>query len=176
MTKFNLVRLPNRLITAAAWISLLLLDGWEMIRLTPASAQSPPEERIFGDDLPPPSPSSVPTLDSPSSPLPSNLPREAPPERELNFQAPEPPNLQRNSAQNSNPSSYFVIIPGEPTELPDIAAQVFQIGFGRNAVQQRGGSRGSHVAVGPFEKRQEADYWSSYLQSMGMDARVHFGR
>ncbi|MGQ4646053.1 hypothetical protein [Lyngbya aestuarii] len=172
MTKFSLLRLPKKPVKAAAWIFLLLLESWVIPPLAPANAQSTPEERIFGDDLPPPLPSSVPTIDSPPSSLPSNLPREAPPERELNFQAPEP----LNSQGNPDSSSYFVIIPGEPTQLSDIAAQISQLGFGQNAVQQRAGSRGAHVAVGPFDKRQEADYWSSYLQSMGMDARVHFGR
>jgi hypothetical protein len=73
-------------------------------------------------------------------------------------------------------SSYFVVIPGDTRDLPIIAAQVVQLGVRRNAVSQREAPRGPHVAVGPFDERREADRWSSYLRSVGMDARVYFGR
>jgi len=71
--------------------------------------------------------------------------------------------------------SYFVVIPGEPSDLRNIAAQVMRLGVTRGVVNQREGPRGSHVAVGPFDERGEAERWSSYFRSVGMDARVYFG-
>jgi hypothetical protein len=32
------------------------------------------------------------------------------------------------------------------------------------------------LLLGPFDERQEADRWSSYFQSIGMDARVYYRR
>lgn len=71
--------------------------------------------------------------------------------------------------------SYFVVIPGEPRDLRNIAAQVIRLGVGRGAVKQREAPRGSHIAVGPFDERPDAERWSSYFRSVGMDARVYFG-
>ncbi len=71
--------------------------------------------------------------------------------------------------------SYFVVIPGHPRDLANIADQVVRLGVGRNAVNQRALPRGPHIAVGPFDERGEAERWSSYLRSVGMDARVYFG-
>ena len=81
-----------------------------------------------------------------------------------------------DSPQDSFASrSYFVIIPGQPRDLPEIAAEVVRQGVSRAAVSQRKAPRGPHVAVGPFDSRGEADRWSSYFRSVGMDARVYFG-
>jgi len=81
-----------------------------------------------------------------------------------------------DSLQDSFASrSYFVIIPGQPRDLPEIAAEVVRQGVSRAAVSQRKAPRGPHVAVGPFDSRREADRWSSYFRSVGMDARVYFG-
>jgi hypothetical protein len=72
--------------------------------------------------------------------------------------------------------AYFVVIPGARNDLPEIADRVMQLGVTRNAVYERSGPRGPHVAVGPFDERGKADRWSNYLRSVGMDARVYFGR
>lgn len=81
-----------------------------------------------------------------------------------------------DSPQDSFASrSYFVIIPGQPRDLPEIAAEVVRQGVSRAAVSQRKAPRGPHVAVGPFDSRRDADLWSSYFRSVGMDARVYFG-
>ena len=82
-------------------------------------------------------------------------------------------------ASDSIPASvtsrgYFVVIPGNSTDLPNIAAEVIRLGISESAVNQREGPRGSHVAVGPFSSRKEADRWSNYFRSLGMDARVYF--
>lgn len=84
-------------------------------------------------------------------------------------------------AQNLNPqvrtiATYFVVIPGGVRDLPQMASQVMRLGFRRQAVRLREGPRGSHLAVGPFGNRQQAERWSSYLRTSGMDARVYFGR
>jgi len=81
--------------------------------------------------------------------------------------------LDRNIERSS---SYFVIIPGKARDLPDIADRVVQLGVRRSEVSERDSPRGAHVAVGPFDERQEADRWSSYFQSIGMDARVYYRR
>lgn len=81
----------------------------------------------------------------------------------------------REAQQGFATRSYFVVIPGEPSDLRNIAAQVMRLGVGRGVVKQREGPRGSHVAVGPFDERGEAERWSSYFRSVGMDARVYFG-
>jgi hypothetical protein len=82
----------------------------------------------------------------------------------------------RNTRQRRLDQSYFVVIPADAEELPDIAAQVVQLGMRRSAVTQRESPRGPHVAVGPFGNRGDADRWSSYFRSVGMDARVYFGQ
>ena len=82
----------------------------------------------------------------------------------------------RNTRERRLDQSYFVVIPGDARELPDIATQVVQLGIRRSAVTQRESPRGPHVAVGPFGNRGDADRWSSYFRSVGMDARVYFGQ
>jgi hypothetical protein len=72
--------------------------------------------------------------------------------------------------------AYFVVIPTGRSDLGQIRAKVIGLGFNREAVLPREGPRGSHLAVGPFKGRTEAERWSSYLQGQGMDARVYFGR
>lgn len=71
---------------------------------------------------------------------------------------------------------YFVVIPGDSMSLPDIAARVVSLGVAESAVSQKESPRGPHIAVGPFDNRRDADRWSNYFRSTGMDARVYFGR
>jgi hypothetical protein len=82
----------------------------------------------------------------------------------------------RDTETSSRGRAYFVVIPGSRNDLPDIADRVMQLGVRRDAVYERSGPRGPHVAVGPFDERGKADRWSNYLRSVGMDARVYFGR
>ncbi|NEO32834.1 MAG: hypothetical protein F6K36_20910 [Symploca sp. SIO3C6] len=257
---FQLFRHQITLINAITGPALLLIESVVFSIVAPAIAQTPPEQRIFGEELPPPSPPSIPTLTFPASPLPTALPSNPNNEREFNFQAPNPPAIPRMPTQppnlyrvevfgdnslllsqvqqleseafirrregviqagvfadkfkaqslarslisqgfqarvtevnftastdvinSNNPNnsreifrrrSYFVVIPGNQRDLPDITAQVVQLGVARYIVTQRSSPRGTHVAVGPFSAREEANRWSSYLQSSGLDARVYFG-
>lgn len=71
--------------------------------------------------------------------------------------------------------AYFVVIPGNREDLPNIEAEVMALGIGQSAVSRREAPRGPHVAIGPFDDRGEANRWSNYLRSIGMDARVYFG-
>lgn len=82
----------------------------------------------------------------------------------------------RDRETPSTGRAYFVVIPGSRNDLPNIADLIIQQGVRRNAVYERSGPRGPHVAVGPFDERGKADRWSNYLRSVGMDARVYFGR
>ena len=87
------------------------------------------------------------------------------------------PNSASSDSASSIPSgSYFAVIPGSRADLANVAIQVIQLGISQEYVRIKESPRGPHVAVGPFEKRGEADSWSSYLRSRGMDARVYYGR
>jgi hypothetical protein len=72
--------------------------------------------------------------------------------------------------------AYFVVIPSSRNNLPDLADRVIQLGVRPNDVYQRSSPRGPHVAIGPFGDRGDANRWSTYFRSIGMDARVYFGR
>lgn len=93
---------------------------------------------------------------------------------EVDLESPE--RLASDSIPDSVASrSYFVVIPGNSRDLPNIAAEVIRLGISKSAVSQREAPRGPHVAVGPFNSRKEADRWSNYFRSLGMDARIYFG-
>lgn len=275
------------LFATASWVPVLLFGSSVIVRLTPASAQQQlPDPRIF-DELPPPSLSPIPSINAPTSPLPSSLPSlplsrpeydslpSFPPARqEYDYQTPNSPlqpsiptqasNLYRVDIYGASPSlllqvqqiepgafvrrgegviqagvfadeanaqfrvreleaqgiparltaigtgvdadlgnpggfsvdnpdnperlssegsafrrtagrAYFVVIPGKLRDLPDIAAEVVRMGVREDEVTQREAPRGPHVAIGPFNQRENADRWSRYFRSVGMDARVYFG-
>jgi len=69
---------------------------------------------------------------------------------------------------------FFVVIPGSPEELNKIATQLIQLGTRPSAIQERSQPRGWHIAVGPFENREEADTWNALFRSEGLDARLFF--
>lgn len=83
--------------------------------------------------------------------------------------------FSRSLPDNVASRGYFVVIPGDRRNLPNLAAEVIQLGVSESAVNQREAPRGSHLAIGPFDYRKEADQWSNYFRSLGMDARVYFG-
>jgi hypothetical protein len=72
---------------------------------------------------------------------------------------------------------YYVAVPAKSAEIDAIANQIRS-----NVEQQIGVSiknqpRGSHVAVGPFTERSQAEQWNNYLRSLGFrNARVYYTR
>ncbi|WP_334311391.1 hypothetical protein, partial [Nodularia sphaerocarpa] len=74
-------------------------------------------------------------------------------------------------------SSYYAVIPGDVRELPFIADNIRQRSGQYNVVLERQQPRGSHVAVGPFTTRADAELWNKYLRELGYgNARVYYGR
>ena len=72
--------------------------------------------------------------------------------------------------------AYYVVIPGEKQDLPEIATKIQGLGVESAGISLREAPRGPHVAVGPFTERYEARRWNSYLRSRGINARIYFGR
>lgn len=77
-----------------------------------------------------------------------------------------------------NSKSYFVVIPGNREDLPLIEDKVRQLRKDVPVnVSQRNEPRGTHVRVGPFRQRGQAESWNRYLRNFGMkNARVYYGR
>lgn len=72
--------------------------------------------------------------------------------------------------------AYFVVIPGREDELPLIANRVQVLGGRDLRVVTRSKPRGPHVAIGPYERRSQAEFWNNFLQSSGFrNSRVYFG-
>ncbi|HBB34337.1 MAG TPA: hypothetical protein DDZ80_19845 [Cyanobacteria bacterium UBA8803] len=146
-------RLSLNRATVAWGLPMLLVSSGLTTSITPTLAQSSPEPRVWQDELPPPFPS--PSLPSPSV---------------------ASPNSRSDRLQETGDRSFFVIIPGVAKDLPNIAARVVELGFAEEEVKQRSHPRGPHVALGPFAERAEAERWHNYFRSVGIDARVYFGR
>ncbi|MBE9199381.1 hypothetical protein IQ233_09700 [Nodularia sp. LEGE 06071] len=74
-------------------------------------------------------------------------------------------------------SSYYAVIPGDVRELPFIADNIRRTSGQYGVVQERQQPLGSHVAVGPFTTRKDAELWNKYLRELGYgNARVYYGR
>lgn len=84
------------------------------------------------------------------------------------------------STQRARRRSYYVVIPGSASRLPDIEDLIATLGSGlavsEDAVQPRTAPLGNHVRVGPFVDRGAASRWSRFFRDFGMDARVYYGR
>ena len=86
-------------------------------------------------------------------------------------------------ARNDNRSPkrtkyYYVVIPDNPDKLLEIENQIKQSAGGNTVgVLRRNAPRGSHVAVGPFAGRLQAEQWNYYIRSLGLNnARVYYGK
>jgi hypothetical protein len=83
----------------------------------------------------------------------------------------------RNYRQREKPRLYYVTIPAPSQQLNAIANQIRQNTGRYEIVLERQQPRGSHVAVGPFNKRTDAEQWNTYLRKLGFgNARVYYGR
>jgi hypothetical protein len=79
------------------------------------------------------------------------------------------------SALPQNANSYFAIVPSSRQDLQKLTARITQLGISPTSITTREVGLGTHIAVGPFFTKVEAERWSSYLRSYGMDSRVYFG-
>ena|GEM_PF-560273 len=72
--------------------------------------------------------------------------------------------------------AFFVVIPGRADELAFIANRVRVLGGSELRVVERLKPRGPHVAIGPYDRRSQAEFWNNFLQSSGFrNSRVYFG-
>ncbi len=85
-----------------------------------------------------------------------------------------------NPNQNQNRSNYYyVAIPARSTEFPAIEQRI-QRSLGQSlnnvAVVRRNSPRGTHIAVGPFAERSQAEKWNAAIKDAGLgNARVYYG-
>jgi len=122
--------------------------------LPPPTQATPPTQVEFGQQL---------SYASPASPgtYPVNVP---------------PPGAAAVATPTAAASApYYVVIPASQANLPQLSAQVVQLGTPADRVQQRTSPRGPHVAVGPFADRDLANRWSNFYRDAGIsNSRVHF--
>lgn len=88
-----------------------------------------------------------------------------------------PDNIQKDRRRESA-SAYYVIIPAKSEELNLIANRIRQsTGRYDRGIVERQNPRGAHVAIGPFNKRTDAEQWNNYVRNLGFgNARVYYGR
>lgn len=77
----------------------------------------------------------------------------------------------------SNNKFYFVVILAKPEKLAAIENQVKQLKMGMPiSVSQKAQPR-SHIRVGPFPNRKQAENWKRYLKASGVrKVRVYYGQ
>ena len=85
-------------------------------------------------------------------------------------------NKPSSNGQYAKKRGYFVIIPGSQNKLDKMIAQILDSGVDKKYISMRNSPRGNHIGIGPFDRRTEAHRWNAYFRSLGMDARVYFGR
>lgn len=71
---------------------------------------------------------------------------------------------------------YYVVVPGDRSDLIDLRDRAVRLGVQRNSIQLRERPLGPHLAVGPFAQRQQAETMERYLKDKGLDTRVYFDR
>ncbi len=80
-------------------------------------------------------------------------------------------------SRSSSPGDrYIVIVPGSPAELPGLTQQAVRLGVRSEAIQRRDQPLGTHLELGSFVDRGEAEAVSQSLRAGGLDARVYFNR
>ncbi|NEP31243.1 MULTISPECIES: hypothetical protein [unclassified Moorena] len=163
---------PKTLVKVSGWLLLLLTGQTFMADLRPATAQTSPEPRFFGEPLPTMTPSSLPSVNTPPLILPT-----ASPNRSSNTQnTPLPPELNVNDTNRSitnpsitNPSRpianlYRVDVVGDSywllSQVQDIEPQAF-VREGEGVIQ-----------AGTFMDRYNAQSRLRALEALGISARI----
>jgi hypothetical protein len=83
----------------------------------------------------------------------------------------------RNYPGNNRSNYYYVVIPGRSQDLPTIEDKIRRNLGQRAVILQRNQPLGSHVAIGGFTQRADAEQWNSYLRNLGFgNARVYYGK
>ncbi|AOX03475.1 hypothetical protein BJP34_32190 [Moorena producens PAL-8-15-08-1] len=165
----NQFRNPKTLVKVSGWLLLLLTGQTVMADLRPATAQTSPEPRFFGEPLPTMTPSSLPSVNTPPLILPT-----ASPNRSSN--TPLPPQLNVNDTNPSitnpsitNPSRpianlYRVDVVGDSywllSQVQDIEPQAF-VREGEGVIQ-----------AGTFMDRYNAQSRLRTLEALGIPARI----
>lgn len=72
---------------------------------------------------------------------------------------------------------YYVVIPGNSSNLSGIADRLYQVVGTQVQIQQRNAPFGTHLALGPFRDRREAEQWNTRVRGAGIkNARIYFSR
>ncbi|WP_353932478.1 hypothetical protein WJM97_07800 [Okeanomitos corallinicola TIOX110] len=95
-------------------------------------------------------------------------------------------NPNSSSFNSNNPSPnivqkqanyYYVVIPTSLNNLNFLGQEIQQKIGGNANVFPRNQPRGTHIAVGAFRERSDAEQWNDYLKSLGYgNARVYYGK
>ena len=71
---------------------------------------------------------------------------------------------------------YYLIIPAQKEEFGVITSLATDLGIEENQITTGLFDKGSHVAIGPFAYRRDAELWNGQLRYLQMDARIYFNR
>lgn len=72
---------------------------------------------------------------------------------------------------------YFVVIPAKREKLADIQAKVQQLKMGMQVNISQKAEPKTHIRVGPFLEKKQAENWKRYLKASGLrKARVYYGQ
>ncbi len=71
---------------------------------------------------------------------------------------------------------YFVVIPADEKKLANLVDQVLDSGIDKTSLSLQDYPLGNHLGIGPFSRRTDAQRWNAHFRSLGMDARLYFGR
>ena len=72
---------------------------------------------------------------------------------------------------------YFVVIPAKPEKLAAVENEVKQLKMGMPITISQKAQPRSHIRLGPFVNRKQAENWKRYLKASGVrKARVYYGQ
>lgn len=82
------------------------------------------------------------------------------------------------SALTTSPAAqgYYVVIPANQADLPQVREQAMRLGVPAHLLSLRDRPLGTHVAIGPFIQKKDAEEVDQYLSQGGLNTRVFFDR